>query len=113
MQLDNRFAFQKLDVYVAARELVSLVVAAKVRDGELRDQATRAAKSTFLAIAEGLPSESVKMRRVYFERARASLCETVAALDVGVVLGVVDGPAYTRVLDLARRVEAMLRAMVR
>jgi four helix bundle protein len=80
---------------------------------ELRDQATRAAKSAFLAIAEGLPSESSKMRRVYFERARASLCEAVAALDVGVVLGVVDGVAYTPVLDLARRIEAMLRAMVR
>jgi hypothetical protein len=48
-----------------------------------------------------------------FARARASLCETVAALDVGVVLGVVDSGAYTAVLDLARRIEAMLRAMVR
>jgi four helix bundle protein len=113
MQLDNHFSFQKLDVYVAARELVALVVAAKVRDAELRDQATRAAKSSFLAIAEGLPSESVKMRRVFFERARASLCETVAALDVGVVLGVVDGEEYARILDLSRRIEAMLRAMVR
>ena len=53
------------------------------------------------------------MRRVYFERARASLCETVAALDVGVVLGVVDCTGYAGVLDLARRIEAMLRAMAR
>ena len=39
--------FQSLDVYVAARELAALVHAARITDAELRDQATRAAKSVF------------------------------------------------------------------
>ena len=34
-------------------------------------------------------------------------------LIVGVVLGVVDGEVYAHVLDLSRRIEAMLRALVR
>ena len=44
----ERFPFQNLDVYKAARQLAALVHRLDIRDAELRDQATRAAKSAFL-----------------------------------------------------------------
>jgi hypothetical protein len=54
---------QKLDAYVVAKEIAKRVHEAKIRDTELRDQATRAAKSCFLTLCEGLPNDGVAMRR--------------------------------------------------
>ena len=51
---DNLLPFQRLDIYIAAKELAKCVHEASIRDAELRDQATRASKSTFLGICEGL-----------------------------------------------------------
>jgi hypothetical protein len=51
---DRLLPFQKLDVYKLAKELARLVHEAQIRDAELRDQATRGAKSTFLGLCEGL-----------------------------------------------------------
>lgn len=82
------FTFQQLDVYIAARELAQCLHQANIGDAELRDQATRAAKSTFLNIAEGLPDASPGVRRRHFTIARNSLCEAAAAIDLAVVLGV-------------------------
>jgi four helix bundle protein len=113
MSLDKPLAFQKLDIYVAARDLVRVVTAAKVRDAEFRDQAERAAKSTFLAICEGVPSPRFKTRRVYFERAHCSLCEAVGAIDGASVIGAVDARPVSEVMTLANRLEAMLIAMKR
>jgi hypothetical protein len=48
MTNDERLPFQRLDVYVVAKEIAERVHRAKIGDRELRDQATRAAKSTFL-----------------------------------------------------------------
>lgn len=68
------FPFQSLDVYIAARELAVLVHRARISDAELRDQATRASKSAFLCLCEGLPNESAAMRRKYFVMKNASHC---------------------------------------
>ncbi|MGH7281179.1 MAG: four helix bundle protein, partial [Polyangiaceae bacterium] len=57
---------------------------------ELRDQATRAAKSCFLNIAEGLPSFQAGMRRKFFAAARGSLGEVAAAVDLATAIGAVD-----------------------
>ena len=57
MNNDTLLAFQRLDVYGSAKELARLVHLARIRDAELRDQATRASKSTFLGLCEGLPSD--------------------------------------------------------
>jgi hypothetical protein len=43
---DPLLPFQRLDVYRVARELLQRVTDAKIRDNELRDQATRAASGT-------------------------------------------------------------------
>ncbi len=51
---NEQFPFQKLDSYRVAREFARRVHEAKIKDAELRDQATRAAKSAFLGLCEGL-----------------------------------------------------------
>jgi hypothetical protein len=48
------FSFQRLDVHVAAKELARRVHLAGT---------TRAAKSAFLCLAEGLPNDGPAMRR--------------------------------------------------
>jgi four helix bundle protein len=85
--MKNQLRFQTLDCYQVAKELAKLVHLAKIRDSELRDQATRASKSCFLQLCEGLPNESVAMRRKYFVCAHARLHETAGAVDLAVTLG--------------------------
>jgi four helix bundle protein len=105
--------FQRLDVYVAAREFAALVHSASVSDAELRDQATRAAKSCFLALAEGLPHESPGQRGRYFATAKASLCEAVAALDLAASVGAVAPARASAAAALAVRLSRMLGALRR
>ena len=83
----DRFPFQNLDVYQAARQLAALVHRLDIRDAELRDQATRAAKSAFLNLCEGLPDDRSAMRRKYFAQADGSLHETSAAVEIAALCG--------------------------
>ena len=84
------FNFQKLDVYVAAREVAVRVQKARIADNELRDQATRAAKSAFLNLSEGLPSRQAGMRRKHFAAALGSIAELSAAFDLAIAIGAID-----------------------
>src|SRR6266536_2457191 len=79
MNNQHLFRFQLLDIYRVARELARRVHDAKIRDRELRDQATRASKSCFLCLCEGLPNDGAALRHKYFVEARNSLAETVGA----------------------------------
>src|SRR5450432_622178 len=63
MNQQHLFPFQNLDAYRVAREIARRVHESKIRDRELRDQATRAAKSCFLCLCEGLPNEGAAMRQ--------------------------------------------------
>jgi len=107
------FAFQKLDIYIAARSLMELVHKARIRDTEFRDQATRAAKSVFLNLAEGLPRGTEAKRRKYFEDSQRSLFECVAAVDGALVIGAIDAEHAREALALANRVDRMLRGLMR
>ena len=111
MPTDSTFPFQSLDVYVAAKELARRVCAARIADDELRDQATRAAKSCFLNLAEGLPAESAGLRRRAFALATGSLCEAVAAVDLAAALGAFAPAEAEAVQALGLRVKRMLRAL--
>ena len=108
---ENRFPFQSLDVYVAARELAARVHASRISDEELRDQATRAAKSCFLNLAEGLPADSPGLRRRSFAVANGSLHEAVAAVDLAACLGAVTAADAEAIQALGLRVKRMLRAL--
>ena len=113
MENATSFPFQDLDVYRAARELAALVHRAAIRDAELRDQATRAAKSSFLNLAEGLPDDRPAMRRKYFAQADGSLHETVAAVDLASAIGALDSRRAEEILRVAGRVRGMLRGLLR
>ena len=105
--------FQKLDVYVVAKELAVQVHRAKIRDAELRDQASRASKSAFLQLAEGLPNYGVAMRRKYFICARNSACEVAAALDLAIELDAIDREAGLEAIGTAVRLSALLGGLLR
>jgi four helix bundle protein len=113
METSKCFPFQELDVYRAARELAALVHGASIRDAELRDQATRAAKSAFLNLAEGLPDDRPAMRRKYFAQADGSLHESVAAVDLAAAIGAIDTRRAEEILQVAGRMRGMLRGLLR
>src|SRR5690349_13960369 len=97
--------FQKLDCYVAAKELARLVHGAGIDHSVLRDQARRAAVSCFLQLAEGLPNEGPGMRRKYFTESNNSLHETVAAIDLALTLEAIPGDFAASIQDLAFRLK--------
>ena len=109
----ERFPFQSLDVYRAAKELAALVHRLDIRDAELRDQATRASKSAFLNLCEGLPDDRGAMRRKYFAQADGSLHETAGAVDLAAAIGAIPQGRADEVIAIASRVRAMLRGLLR
>jgi four helix bundle protein len=113
MNNDTLLAVQRLDVYQSAKELARRVHEARIRDAELRDQATRASKSTFLGLCEGLPSDASGIRRRHFDIANNSLHEVVGAIDLAEAIGALDAHAAQAILALATRVKRMIRALPR
>src|SRR6478672_9541774 len=111
MNQQHMFPFQNLDAYRVARELARLVHESKIPDRELRDQATRASKSCFLCLCEGLPNEGAAMRHKYFVEARNSLAETVGAMDLAAVIGVARQDDVDAVQALGTRLRRMLTAL--
>ena len=110
---NERLPFQKLDSYQVARELAQRVHQCKIRDAELRDQATRATKSAFLGLCEGLPSDSAGIRRRHFDIANNSLHEAVGAIDLAAAIGALDESIASELLGLAVRLKRMLRGLTR
>ena len=104
--------FQRLDVYRVAKEFVRRVHEAKITDAELRDQATRAAKRTFLGLCEGLPLEGQGLRHKYFNEANASLDETLGAVDLAVTIGAARVDDALAIQRLGVRLKHMLRALL-
>jgi four helix bundle protein len=105
--------FQRLDVYRHARELARLVHAGAIADAELRDQATRAAKSAFLNVCEGLPDDRPAVRRRYFRQADGSVHEVAGALDLAAAIGALDERVAAEGIALAARVRALIRGLLR
>jgi four helix bundle protein len=105
--------FQKLDSYIVAKELAKRTHQAGIRDCELRDQATRAAKSAFLGLCEGLPSDSSGIRRRHFDIANNSLHELIGAVDLSDAVEAIDAAVAAELLSLAARLKRMLRALPR
>ena len=111
--MTSSIQMQNLDCYRVAKEIAVRVHEAKIGDSELRDQATRAAKSTFLRLAEGLPNEGVGMRRKYFVEANNSLHELVAAIDLAAAIGSIDLAIADEIIDLSARLKPMIRGLLR
>jgi four helix bundle protein len=104
--------FQKLDVYIAAKEIARLVNEARITHTELRDQAERASVSCFLQLAEGLPNDGPGMRRKYFTESNNSLHELVAAVDLACALGALSSERAEAIQALAISTKRMLRGLL-
>src|SRR5450755_1958933 len=113
MSDDNRFPFQKTDIYQATMQLVTRVKDANIKHEVLKDQAERAAISTLLAIGEGLPHDGPRMRRQFFARAKASVCELVTATDAARVSRAMTEGDWGACQALAWRVRGMLIGLLR
>ena len=109
---ENPLAFQTLDSYLVAKELARRVHMAKITDPELRDQATRAAKSTFLCLCEGLPNTSTAMRMKYFQESLNSLYETLGAMDLAGTIGAAQPEDAEAVQSLGARLTQMMRGLL-
>jgi four helix bundle protein len=113
MPNDNSIlTFQKLDVYIAAKEMVRLVNEARISHTELRDQAQRASVSCFLQLAEGLPNHGTGLRRKYFTESNNSLHELVAAVDLACTLGALSAERAQAIQELSARTKRMLRGLL-
>ena len=113
MQNDNSLLpFQKLGVYIAAKEIARLVNEARIDHAELRDQARRASVSCFLQLAEGLPNDGPGMRRKYFTESNNSLHELVAAVDLACTLGVLSPERAQAIQELSIATKRMLRGLL-
>ena len=99
--------------YGVALELVVAVNEARVRDDGLRDQAMRAAKSAALNTAEGAGRSSPKDKARVFVIARGEATEAAAAIEIAVACGDSSEAARDRVVSIARRLTAMLTALIR
>jgi four helix bundle protein len=105
------FQFQKLDCYVAAKQIAVAVHAAKIGDAELREQANRAAKSCFLNLSEGLPSRQSGIRNRHFAASRGSLFELTAAIDLAAALGAIHADAARSIDADSERLIMMLHKL--
>src|SRR5262249_33812024 len=110
---DQRMPFQEFDCYGVAREIAQRVHAAHIPDAELRDQATRAAKSTVLNLCEGLAHKGAPMRHKYFNAAVGRLHETVGAVDLAEAIGALGAEEAQAVAAVGERLRRMLLALMR
>jgi four helix bundle protein len=106
-------AIQSLDVYRVAKEFARRVHVARIQDTELRDQATRASKSAFLQLCEGLPHKKAALGRRYFVASNASVCETLGAVDLAMTLGVIRDEDAGEIQALGVRLSKMLHGLMR
>jgi len=103
----------RLIAFSVAKELLLAVVGADIRDAELRDQATRAAKSAALNTAEGAGRSSPRDKARSFAIARAEASEAAAAVEIAVAVGAATKQALERVSAPAHRLVAMLTRLCR
>jgi four helix bundle protein len=103
----------KLLAYGVARELVLAVVAARIRDAKLRDEALRAAKGAALNTAEGAGRVSVADKARAFAIARGEAAEAAAAVEIAAACGDASPEAAAQVGRLASRLYAMLTPLAR
>ncbi len=108
---DTLFPFQRLEAYKLALAFARLIQGAKIRDAELRDQATRASKSTFLNLCEGLPDDRPNVRAKYFRDADDSLHESVGAVDLARALNAVDAEDAVEIQRIGFRLRGIIRGL--
>ena len=103
----------RLIAFEVAKELFVAVRDAHVSDAGLRDQATRAAKSACLNIAEGAGRTSKADKARVYAIARAEVSEAAAAIEIGALSGDASAEDAERVMRFANRAVALLTGLIR
>jgi four helix bundle protein len=102
-----------LVAYAVALELLEAVLAARISDAKLRDEAERAAKGTCLNLAEGAGRSTRADKARAYAVARGELIEAIAAAEIAAMCGRANRDAVARVVKVGSRLNAMLAGLVR
>jgi len=103
----------KLIAYGVAKEFLRAVVASKIRDAKLRDEATRAAKGACLNCAEGAGRVTRADKARAFTIARGEAVEAAAAVEIAALCGDASAESTLAVARLADRLVALLTGLIR
>ncbi len=103
----------KLIAYGVAKDLLVAVMAAKIRDAKLRDEATRAAKGACLNCAEGAGRVTRADKARAFTIARGEVVEAAAAVEIAALCGGVSQESVVAVARIADRLVALLTGLIR
>ncbi len=103
----------RLVAYCVAREFLLAVLACRIADPKLRDEAHRSAKSAALNCAEGAGRVSRADKARAFAIARAEAVEAAAAVEIAALCGDVAAEPAREVARLADRLVALLTGLVR
>src|SRR5262245_30773507 len=103
----------RLIAFGVAKELLLAITQANITDAELRDQATRSAKSAALNCAEAANRSFPKDKARVFAIARGEAGEAAAAVEIAVTLGAAAEASMHKVNTIAQRLIAMLTRLCR
>jgi len=103
----------KLIAYSVARDFLVAVIAARIRDAKLRDEATRAAKGACLNCAEGAGRVTRADKARAFTIARGEAVEAAAAVEIAALCGDASPESALAVAHLADRLVALLTGLIR
>ncbi len=103
----------KLIAFSVARSLLLAVLACRIRDAKLRDEAVRSAKSACLNCAEGAGRVTRADKARAFAIARAEAVESAAAVEIAALCGDAPEVGAREVARLADRLVALLTGLVR
>ena len=102
-----------LVAYSVATDLLRAIVAARITDPKLRDQALRAAKSACLNIAEAAGRISPGDRSRVFAIARGEAGEAAASLEIAAICQECPSAAAEEANQLAHRLVRLLTGLAR
>jgi four helix bundle protein len=103
----------KLIAFSVARSLLLAVLACRISDAKLRDEAVRSAKSACLNCAEGAGRVTRADKARAFAVARAEAVESAAAVEIAALCGDAPAAAAGEVARVANRLVALLTGLVR
>ncbi len=109
-QQKDKLSHHRLRVWTKARQLLRLVSKNAIEDAELRNQASRAAKSVGCNIAEGAALEGGSKKK-HYKIAKGSAVEVVAAYELASDIG--ENVPIDDVTKLAAAVASMLTGLIR
>ena len=106
----DKLSHRRLRVWMKARTLVRLVNRNPIGDAELRNQASRAAKSVGCNIAEGAALEGASKKK-HYRIAKGSVVEVVAAYELATDVG--ESVPVDEVAQLGAAIASMLTGLIR